>query len=282
MLTVPAFATGISPSDTGDNMCVYDVLSTYTGPANLQAGWQANTIQLKWYNGDTQLSVQSAANNCTYDSGLTIPSTAPTKTGYTFAGWKIKAASNSCFVGPVCGLTSSLAATDGTSSAYHGYYEGDVCGTCDENGDCDSATCADTGLSLHEWKVEFSHGVVKGTASCNSTQPTIWDTIMAGMMNETMTEEQAMTALWGSCESDAIQPAGTFSSSSTGQYCWCHAESYTPTGGSSCNVSSLAWVSGSGAYGSADSCASGCAYRCASGVRNDSPFRAAVFGVAGN
>jgi hypothetical protein len=37
MMILPAFATGISPNDTGDNMCVVDVLETYTGPANLTA-----------------------------------------------------------------------------------------------------------------------------------------------------------------------------------------------------------------------------------------------------
>jgi len=269
-------------------MCVYDVLSTYTGPANLQAGWQANTIQLKWYNGDTQLSVQSAANNCTYDSGLTIPSTAPTKTGYTFAGWKIKAASesNACFVGPVCGLTSSLVATDGTAYGFRN----------DSTGEYGANSSNDTTYGLtsdQTWAVEFSHGIVRGTASCNnnpggdlSVLDAQYEQIEAQLEAGTITEEEAeaqvmaldsqIFTLPGMC-----QPTGTFSSSSTGQYCWCHAESYTPTGGSSCNVSSLAWVFYTG-YESADDCANSCAFNCASNVRIDSPFRAAVFGVAGN
>jgi len=291
MLTVPAFATGISPSDTGDNMCVYDVLSTYTGPANLQAGWQANTIQLKWYNGDQQLNVQSAANNCTYDSGLTIPSTAPTKTGYTFAGWKIKAASesNACFVGPVCGLTSAVASIEPTNEDAYGF-RNDSTG---ENG-ANIYHATEYGLTSDQtWAVEFSHGIVRGTASCNnnpggdlSVLEAQYYQLEAQMEAGTITEEEAMAQMMA-LESQAFtlpgmcQPTGTFSSSSTGQYCWCHAESYTPTGGSSCNVSSLAWVF-LGDLGSADPCAYGCAGYCADYVRGHSPYRAAVFGVAGN
>ena len=293
MLAMPAVATGISPNDTGDNMCIYNVLNTYTGPANLQAGWQANTIQLKWYNGDQQLNVQSAANNCTYDSGLTIPSTAPTKTGYTFAGWKIKAASNPCLVGPVCGLTSSLAAIDGEHTWAKGEVEGNP--RCQYDGyytECSDS--AFTSLNTHEWKVEFSHGIVRGTASCNNnpggglsvynTQVgQILEQIDAGILTEEEGESQlsALESQWYSSPG-TCQPAGTFSSSSAGQYCWCHAESYTPNGGSSCNVSSLAWVSYDSDLESADDCADNCANICAGIVQYGSASRAAVFGVAGN
>jgi hypothetical protein len=34
--------------------------------------------------------VQSSAQSCVYDGALTIPSTQPTRTGYTFAGWEVK------------------------------------------------------------------------------------------------------------------------------------------------------------------------------------------------
>ena len=286
---LPAFATGISPNDTGDNMCIYNVLNTYTGPANLQAGWQANTIQLKWYNGDQQLNVQSAANNCTYDSGLTIPSTAPTKTGYTFAGWKIKAASNPCFVGPVCGLTSAVASIEPTNLDAYGYIN-DSTGESGAN----SYHATEYGLTSDQtWAVEFSHGIVRGTASCNNNPGgdlSVFDAqaaqIGAQIEAGTITEEEAMAQMMA-LESQIFtlpgmcQPTGTFSSSSTGQYCWCHAESYTPTGGSACNVSSLAWVFDSDNE-SADSCAHNCAYYCANAVQTYSAFRAVLFGVAVN
>ena len=36
------------------------------------------------------MDVQSAANTCTYDGTLAVPSSAPTRTGYTFAGWTVR------------------------------------------------------------------------------------------------------------------------------------------------------------------------------------------------
>ena len=56
----------------------------------MQANWDANTIDLHWYNGATELTVPSASQSCTYDGTLTPPATIPTKTGYTFKGWKVR------------------------------------------------------------------------------------------------------------------------------------------------------------------------------------------------
>ena len=76
----------IEPSPTND--CVESTLGTATGPANLEADWTANTLTIDWYNGDTKLS----SNTCRYDGQITLPSTNPTKTGYTFRGWQVRAA----------------------------------------------------------------------------------------------------------------------------------------------------------------------------------------------
>nr|MBQ0091103.1 hypothetical protein [Candidatus Enterousia merdequi] len=57
--------------------CDSETLETNSGSTTLTAQWTANTITLKWYNGDKQYST----NTCTYDSGITLPSQ-PTKTGY--------------------------------------------------------------------------------------------------------------------------------------------------------------------------------------------------------
>ena len=65
-------------------------MGTYSGTSNIQATWEPNTIDLHWYNGDTELTVPSASQSCTYDGTLTPPATIPQKTGYTFKGWKVK------------------------------------------------------------------------------------------------------------------------------------------------------------------------------------------------
>nr|MBQ0091188.1 InlB B-repeat-containing protein [Candidatus Enterousia merdequi] len=74
----------IAPSATNAD-CDSETLETNSGSTTLTAEWTANTITLKWYNGDTQYST----NTCTYDSGITLP-LQPTKTGYNFVGWKVK------------------------------------------------------------------------------------------------------------------------------------------------------------------------------------------------
>ena len=59
--------------------------SNNNSTANVEANWNANTININWYNGDTRV----AQNTCTYDGSITLP-TEPTKPGYTFAGWRLR------------------------------------------------------------------------------------------------------------------------------------------------------------------------------------------------
>ena len=88
LLSVPAFATGVaSTASTAD--CNNATLNTYTGTSNLSAGWQPNTIDLHWYNGDTEIT-SGVQTSCVYDGTLTPPATIPTKTGYTFKGWTVR------------------------------------------------------------------------------------------------------------------------------------------------------------------------------------------------
>ena len=85
----PAFASGIN-ANSASAPCTNNTLETYSGNTNLAADWQPNEIQLRWYNENERLTVQQSAQSCVYDGTLTIPSTQPTRTGYTFAGWEVK------------------------------------------------------------------------------------------------------------------------------------------------------------------------------------------------
>ena len=89
IFTSPVFGSGIE-SNTASAPCTNNTLETYSGNSNLQADWQPNTINLRWYNENERLTVQSSAQSCIYDGTLTIPSTQPTRTGYTFAGWEVR------------------------------------------------------------------------------------------------------------------------------------------------------------------------------------------------
>ena len=92
IFSTPTFATNI-PSNASTADCKNNPLQTYSGTSNLQADWQANTIQLHWYedsDATTEMNVASASQSCVYDGILTPPATIPTKTGYTFKGWTVR------------------------------------------------------------------------------------------------------------------------------------------------------------------------------------------------
>ena len=77
-------------SDANSADCKNSTLETYSGTSNLSANWEANTIHLHWYDGNTELTVPSESQSCVYDGDLTPPATIPTRTGYTFTGWKVR------------------------------------------------------------------------------------------------------------------------------------------------------------------------------------------------
>ena len=82
----PVFATEINNPATCDS----GTLSTDTGPTNLRANYESNQLNLKWYDDDyNRINVSStSSDSCTYGGAINLP-TPPTKTGYTFKGWKV-------------------------------------------------------------------------------------------------------------------------------------------------------------------------------------------------
>jgi len=84
------FASGI-PATNGvadPATCDTGTLETSTGPAQLRAQFTPEVINLKWYNGNTRITVPTTSNTCTYDTAISLP-TNPTKPGYKFKGWKV-------------------------------------------------------------------------------------------------------------------------------------------------------------------------------------------------
>jgi len=100
------------------------------------------------------------------------------------------------------------------------------------------------------WATIFPYGLVSGKAVCSITPGTY---AVAGTPDE---------------------------STSGGQYCWCKATAYTPSGSNIAyeNSSSSALVF-SDDIGSASKCASRCADHCGTYVQINDVFRRAVFGV---
>ena len=226
---------------TNSSHCDNDVLSTYTGPANLTANWQGNPITVTWYNDDTQY----ASNSCTYGGNLTMPSSIPQKTGYTFKGWRVRSNGNQ----QQCNLANLNTSNWGTTSSNY-----------------------DT------WSVSFSNGTVSGSAMCEESSVNI-DPIEYGcFFGDDMTE-----AAICKCKLTSYTPSGgsecSFASSD-----WVQVEMYQldPMGGNfyvydgACYWSSD-WA-GSGPIGVCDQqCADACALAVAI---DDLALRESIFNAA--
>lgn len=66
----------------------------FVGDQTLYERWTANTIDLTWdTNGGNSTATNTgsggSATTCTYDGDITLPNAEPTKTGFSFTGWKL-------------------------------------------------------------------------------------------------------------------------------------------------------------------------------------------------
>ena len=89
---MPAVAKQAQKSIGGSTTCDTATLgqSENNSTANVEAKWFPNTINIHWYSDNQKLTVSNDAASCFYDTTITLP-TQPTRTGYTFAGWRLVA-----------------------------------------------------------------------------------------------------------------------------------------------------------------------------------------------
>ena len=241
IFTLPTFASGIN-STASSAPCTNNTLETYSGNSNLSADWQPNEIQLRWYNGNTLMNVQNTANTCVYDSTLTIPSTAPTRTGYTFAGWTVR---------PEMDFSTIPTNVIGTERWMIGTQNNhDLCWYDTNTGAAYTVSCntydSYKELQQQEWKVKFSHGYLYGMAGCSETNGTY------------------------------AQPGNPTIGS--GGYCWCKATGYKATNSNIIRGPSakLPWVFRTNLNNYINciyTCTTYCAYR----IYNDSVLLNALF-----
>ena len=235
----PSFSDTLSNNSQCDNA----TLHTTTGPATLNARWTANTIILNWQPGDdatfTAPAQNDAAYSCEYDGGITLP-TAPTKSGYTFGGWRVGAAAAQCVLSS---YYTAIADEFPEYDAQHARWRPISQQGISMNGEFgDDSTIGN--LSAGEFGVTFSTGEIRGRALCSNTPGTDWGEI--GTPNET----------------------------GGGEYCWCAGTDF----GNSCHVASPSWVfvdAQNYSYG----CAGDCASYCVQGLYEVPNFRSAIFGV---
>ena len=243
LISAPLFATDI-PSNAVTADCKHTPLQVYSGTSNLQAGWQANTIQLHWYNGDTEIqNVPVTSQSCTYDSTLTPPSTIPTRIGYTFRGWRA--------YDPMRGLQNVY-----IGAASNVYADKPLNGGADET--AGGATAATYGLTNPgEWGVSYNYGDVTGVAKCSA--------LAGDNNNSTWTNANSN---WTATESELDSASGEK------QYCWCKATGYTPGGGIKVDITSSNWIY-SEDFGA--KCAAVCSSVCANDLSGSGNYKKAFF-----
>lgn len=81
-------ATNCEQIIASDGTAAQNAPTNIVGNGTLYAKWTPNTIDLNWYAVDGDATPYNT-NTCTYDGAITLPSTNPNRTGYTFNGWAV-------------------------------------------------------------------------------------------------------------------------------------------------------------------------------------------------
>ena len=263
-------------------------ITGYESYWNSHVSCQASSYTITYHDTSDCSTALSGLTPTTYTSSAAVSLPTPTRTGYTCNGW------NGC--------------TNGNISASTGWAAGTITGNvavyknCTGNNipvyfDSDSSSCnygstltvpqpTRTGYVFTGWKLQCSlygletaldgidYGYVDGNSNSNN----------AGGYNLTRTNTFATEFDWGTVYGEArcSTTSGTTQgqhgtpSTTTGEYCWCAINAYTPTVGERCTISHTNWV-----YmdepGPLD-CENVCAMNCAEGIQNSSGFREAAFG----
>ena len=233
------WATGIDSGTTSAD-CDSATLGQTSGTVNLEMDWQPNTIQIRWYNGNTLINTTNTnANSCVYGDDLYLP-TAPTKKGYTFEGWEVR---------PQMDFGAIPTTSNGNKRYAKGEF-GDYCTYDNGSGnavlvECDSQDGLKE-LQAQEWKTSFSHGDVYGMSVCSITA--------------------------GEYAKAGIPTTGA------GQYCWCKVTGYKATSSNviSAPLATPAWVycHDRGDY---NTCSTLCSTRCAYFTKIYADFRGGLF-----
>jgi len=258
ILIIPAFAEGPDiPANVSNPSCDSGVLKTTSGNVNLRAEWTENRINLTWYDDNAEnngSAIDVSGTNsaqCTYNGGITLPTNIPTKTGYTFLGWRVRA--QSCF----SGVDTSLA---GTAFATI---------TLDGSIFTDNANIETYELNkLGEFAVTLPYGTVKGISSCNDYEPADFYSLVMQMESGTISPQEFGEIFYGENGSGNM-PSDTYNGNeNSGGSCWCKITSLV-SNENQCNVSPALWrYMAGGGYATIDTCKQECPKDCARMIKN--------------
>ena len=222
----------ISAGVSTANCDASDIGATSTN-TRLRADWTPNTIDLTWYTS-TGVNV-SGTNMCTYDNAITVP-TNPTKTGYTFGGWRARTQ-----------LDFSTLPTNTNGNYSWSKDTSAKCRVIRETGTNTNSACTNSAfndLDNLTWKTRFPDGsYVYGKSGCFTT---------------------AVTALYDTLSN----------TSGNGRNCMCKLTSYIPANSNTIYTPAVAyWVFSGYNNSTYNYCILQCAVNCAKKFQTDSNFR---------
>lgn len=223
---------------------------SYAGNITCTAQWTPNNIALHWdsaYTGAPSINDSS----CEYDGGITLPTPPPSRTGYTFGGWRVHQCSLSEH------YTGEFVPDDAQHVKWEPIAQNEYLVVGYTMNDKWPGTTSG-GLNAGEWSVTFSTGELRGQALCSNTQGTVTSVAL---------DDNSMMILGN---------PGNPDENNTGQYCWCAATNFN----ASCPIASPSWVYDfGGSTGNTGNCLRWCAYNCAENAR-DSYYRRVLFGLS--
>ena len=258
LLSLPAFATDIPYTNDSytSSTCDSGVLQHDSGTVRLRARYEPNTMNIRWYNNNTEIiPTNAAANTCEYDDVLTLPEIAPQRTGYTFAGWHVRP-------------TMDFGTLDFSNRPLSVYGKGNkgYCGQVilsedhllEGSGICNqSAEFIE--LQANEWKANFSNGTLYGMAKC-SKKPGDEHNSRWPVKNKSDWQEFNTSTLENYTGEDAA---------ATKLHCWCKATGWKEQNQTTTksHLNELGWIYNRIApYES--SCFMGCAFWCSYNIFN--------------
>ena len=237
----PVFATGIGA--TASAPCDNATLNKYSGTVNAEINWEPNTIGLKWYNGDTQVS---GPTSCVYDGTITVPPQ-PTKLGYTFNGWKVKDVEVDFSTLPTSGEFLEYRAVQ-INKGYC-WHRIALASSTESNHKC---TDDYAHLNAFEFEVVFDFGTIYGESLCSSTPGSF------------------------------AQP-GTPTKNNSSSYAWCKVTGYKPSDSNVKRIptNNISWifVANTAIDSSSRACVYHSALDCAQYIATYEAFRKALFGI---
>jgi len=209
-----------------------------TNDSTCTAQWTVNSIALSWDANGADNGGTGGGGTCSYDSAITLP-TNPTKTGYTFKGWKVKTGFD------LTTITGTNLTDDGIAH-----------GCMSHNGVVNDNTSAYGLTEPGTWGVTLadSSTKVRGTALCSTDGSGL-------SMGATGTPNESGTDLYCWCKVTGYQASGS-------------SEWQDVVSGNS----STPWIFLDG-MGSSTGCEYDCADVCAGQFQNNFELRRFLFGM---